>query len=386
MDSHKGGSHDIWNRLSVYSLIAIAAASFWSTAAVEIASACAVFGSALRLRNSREAIHQHLLLLVLWAAYLIAWITSVFASPYKTEGFHSLLLFWHALLFPAILFTALTRRDITLVTTAMLSSASVAAAAAIIHGLMGGTGLIAPQFVGVTTFANLAVLAVLVGLAVLLAHDLEDRTFSQPIFIAVGLAPVAISVFWSALKGPVIALVGGSLSLVSLLRPRALIWWVCGLLLLFLSSPTVLLLKMEWLVSGGHLDRYALWRAGCSLLPELPLAGYGPGSFVRLLPAEASAAFTGKTPSTWHNDYLQTVLESGWQAGILYAAFLAVTGGRLLFQSHIRKRFSGTLTVLLVCFIFFSTIGSVLGSSILSVVWWCTLGLIVQLSQKDTPS
>jgi len=266
----------------------------------------------------------------------------------------------------------------------MISSAALAAVVAILHRLIVNGHFIDPYFIGVTTFADLAALALLVALGLLLVRETEvpDAIWNSR-FIVVSLIPIAISVFWSALKGPVIALVAGSFALVSWLRPRALAWWAVGVVLFVALSPDVLLQKMGWFAAGGHLDRYTLWEAGRSLLPGLPQFGYGPGSFHHILPVEASFAFTGKPPSTWHNDYLQTVLEGGWAVGVLYVALVAVIGGRLLVRPPEKEGLRAMLVVLLSCFVFFSTIGSVLTSSILSVVWWCMLGIIAQFSWKD---
>lgn len=369
------------SRLFTYSLIALCAASFWSTAAVEFMAVMALVCAAVQWRDIREIFGRCRLPLILWFAYLLGYAGSVLASPHRTEISHSLLLSWHALLFPAVLLTRLTRRDLTLAAYAMLSSAAVSSVTALLYGWMQGLQVIDSPFVGVTTLADLEVLAFLGGLGLVLAQNYEQEgAVRRSLFISIALVPIAVAVCRSALKGPVFALLCGSLSLVVLLKPRALGSWMAGVFLLVLASPHVLLLKMAWFASGGHLDRYTLWQAGCSLLPHVPFAGYGPGSFARVLPAEISAAFTGQLPSTWHNDYLQTILESGWAVGIVYAAFLAAAGGRLLLLRHVERELGLTLLVVLICFVIFSTIGSVLTSSILSVIWWCTLGLIVHLS------
>ncbi|HET6272219.1 MAG TPA: O-antigen ligase family protein [Bacteroidota bacterium] len=384
MSLSEGGTHSVWNRLSVCSFVGIAAASFWSTAVVECAAVLAVTGSIFHWKRSRELARRFRVPLILWISYLIAVIVSVIASPYRAESLSSLSIHWHALLFPAFLLTQFTRRDMTFIATTMISSAALAAVVTILHRLVVNGHFIDPYFIGVTTFADLAVLTLLVDLGFLLLRETESPdAISNGRFIIVSLIPIAISVFWSTLKGPVIALVMGSFGLVSWLRPRALVWWAVGVVLLVALSPDVLLQKMEWFATGGNLDRYTLWDAGRSLLPGLPPFGYGPGSFHHILPAEASLAFTGKPPSTWHNDYLQTALESGWVVGVLYVAFVAVVGARLLVRPPEKKGLRIMLVVILSCFVFFSTIGSVLTSSILSVVWWCTLGIIAQFCWKD---
>ncbi|EQB63457.1 MAG: hypothetical protein RBG1_1C00001G1036 [candidate division Zixibacteria bacterium RBG-1] len=58
-------------------------------------------------------------------------------------------------------------------------------------------------------------------------------------------------------------------------------------------------------------NRPALWGAGLEKLKDLPLAGYGPNTFNTIFPGTAWEKVEDKETSSWHNEFLQIILESG---------------------------------------------------------------------------
>ena len=249
-------------------------------------------------------------------------------------------------------------------------------------------------FVGDTTFADLLVLAAITCMGLVLTHNKKQRQgeipgVSKRYMFALGLiaVPIVVAVYLSAMRAPVVALVGGGFVLSMMTGPGAGAAWATVSIGLLAAGPRVLLLKLGWVLAGNPIDRYILWNEGARLLGELPFFGFGPNSFAHILSENALGSFTSRVPTSWHNDFLQTALESGLMAALAYAG--CVLGiAHQVFQRAVARggvywREFGVLTVLLAAIIFFSLVGSVVSTSILGVLQWTVLGLAANVSRRE---
>jgi len=69
--------------------------------------------------------------------------------------------------------------------------------------------------------------------------------------------------------------------------------------------------RLDWKSSQIMSGRPALWKAGFEKLKDLPPTGYGPNTFKKIFPSESWEKVEDKQTSSWHNEYLQVILESG---------------------------------------------------------------------------
>jgi O-antigen ligase len=58
--------------------------------------------------------------------------------------------------------------------------------------------------------------------------------------------------------------------------------------------------------------RNIIWSQGISLIPNMPIMGYGPSSFKRLMPRELILKTGDPSISSWHSTPLEILLESGF--------------------------------------------------------------------------
>jgi O-antigen ligase len=75
-------------------------------------------------------------------------------------------------------------------------------------------------------------------------------------------------------------------------------------------------------ISSGRLE---LWSAAREPLTHLPFFGYGPGSFLRLIPKEALEATGDPGIQSWHATALDILIESGPMALLLIMGLAIVT-------------------------------------------------------------
>ena len=400
------GDSSSWeNRLSIFLFALLFAASFWSTALIEFSAALLVllyiFG---RMKDRNRGIFfppsveskkrkEFSLTLLLWGIYVGGVVVSIIFSPFKDTSLRYLAKHWHALLFPVACSLNFSCKDMKLVGGSFLFSASLAASAGIARFIYQESGYLEALYKGNTTFASLLVLAAIMGIGHMLSRtkrdDVKEGFVGAESLIVVTLAlPIILAVVFAALMAPVAALVVGSLVLVLVSRPKAIFPWTLFVGAILVISPRVLWLEFEWIMAGNHIDRYPLWSAGAKLLSSVPTFGFGPESFCHILPANASAAFAARPPATWHNDFLQTILDNGWLVGGAYIGFVIslviVTIRRAIRTRDYRIRaLFKTLAVLLTTFVFFSMIGTVVSSATLGIVWWTILGLIANIAIKE---
>ena len=358
---------------------ALGAFSFWSTALAEITGALLLLSAALVLRPSTLARVTLPLLprlgLLFWALYVAAVLASIVSAGSLSLARAGLL--WHPLLFPAALLVPPARR--TLRKAAMLFLAGGVSSAVLTVTIDAFRDRSAPifAFTGLTTFADLLVLAAIVALSFFLPMVRPGR----PVWgFAVPCILIAFVVIWSAERLPVLALaVLGGVRIASAGTRALALWVLCVGAPLFLGS-TNLSDKTGWLIRGNHLDRYVVWEEGLKQIPGAPIFGYGPGSYPRVLPDEARKRFINLPPSSWHNDMIETWLDSGPIAAAALGAlvFLGVVAWMRGAWRGVREWFyrpGGVEGLLFICLVAFGLAGSVVTTSVLGLAFWFLLGL-----------
>ncbi|HMK38004.1 MAG TPA: hypothetical protein VK569_01605, partial [Bacteroidota bacterium] len=141
--------------------------------------------------------------------------------------------------------------------------------------------------------------------------------------------------------------------------------------------------KMEWMIHGYPVDRYVVWEEGLKLVPHVPLFGYGPASYPLVLPPAAWGKFINRAPSSWHNDLLETWLDSGPLAACALGGLLLLGALRALKGALGRGR--GPLAqpgrepgLLFLCLASCGLVGSVVTTSVLGLSFWVLLGLTLK--------
>ena len=375
------------HRPIVILLAVTTAAGFWSTAAMELFAL--FFLAAVLFQGSSRNVQQHMRTLlpetvtqlIFWFLYSATMLVSFFlASPGAASlPFHML---WHPLLFPAVLLLGVRQNEVRILAAVFLFSGCMSALATLSTYPASSAEHLESLFVGDTTYFNLLVLAALAGVSLALSESTPPWVFLAAVL------PAAVAVILSALRAPIMIMLGASLLLVLAARPRAAFAWLAITVVLMVFSPQALWMKMEWFIHGHPLDRYAVWAAGIRLIPTAPMFGYGPGTYADLLPAGTQTAFIHRPPTSWHNDLLQTILENGWVTALTYAAFLLTVivpavKASLRFCSSSAAALTAARTVLLGASLCCSLLGLVVSTSVLGAVFWILLALTATAASED---
>jgi O-antigen ligase len=358
----------------------------WSTALAEATAGAVILRFALGLgsidpgvRTGREREARRLLLvLVLWGIYLLAVCVSLLASGgVLTAGVGTL---WRPFLFVAVLFTPLASSEVKRLSVMYLAAGLAAAAILVLINLVAGFQSPALIFTGLTTFADqVALLAV--GIFATLA--LSPGISAGKVALALGGMFLMVVLFWTAERAPLAVLVFAGAVIVLLSRPRLLAVWGILVAILFFIAPSGLRARTDWVIRGNPIDRYVVWEEGIRQLPHASLFGAGPDSYGLLLSPSAHVRFANRPPASWHNDLLQTWLDSGPVAALSLAGLVLVTViaacGTLLRLRRDRKRATRAIPgIMFLCLAALGGVGSVVSTAILGSLFWSMVGLTVR--------
>jgi O-antigen ligase len=377
-------------------LASIAVAGFWSTAFVEVLAAGLLVSLLVYRLNSPGRrfdptdLAQHLPRSVLpalglWLTYIGAVVAS-FLFNHTSFVVHPGLV-WHPLLFPAIIFVPVGKKGIVTIGKSFLCGGAIASALFLIRHLAFGATEIESSFVGLTTLADLLALTGIVAIAFLAATG--DKARNAWLIVASGFL-ILIATCWTSELAPVLVLFLTSTVLFLALTPALRFTWLGMVTVSIVFSPMLFVSKLRWMISGHHVDRYVAWREGARLLMKSPLFGYGPECYERVLPPGTWAKFANKPPGSWHNDFLQTGLDSGPIAGVAFAALVLFVLGLSVAVAWKKSHIGGnsipkTLSLLLVGLVAFATVGGVITTTILSIVFWSVLGINLRLAAHPAP-
>ena len=366
----------------------LAVAVHWSTALTEVAAAALIFSFLFSLRNLRNfpgeepgvaitTVRRLRLLLILWGVYIIAVCVSLSLSGELLSSNARAL--WHPFLFVVMILTPLGLSDVKRVGLLYLLGGVSAAVALPLINLAAGYQTPAVVFTGLTTFADQ--IALLVILAVSATAFQRHRTVHVVGMAAAGIFLMVV-LFWTAERAPVALLAVAGTVLVAISRPRLLVFWGALTIGLFFLAPSGLRAKSDWVVRGNPVDRYVVWEEGVRQLARAPLFGAGPDSFTRLLPPEARGRFANRAPSSWHNDLLQTTLDSGPVAAATLAVLLflaAVAAFRVAWGSRAGPDFARAIPgILFLSLTALGFVGSVVSTAILGSTYWTLMGLALR--------
>ena len=365
-------------------LAAIAAFSFWSTAAVEVCSGTLLLLFLfVRGRGIARVIKPGPVLL--WTMYFVGVVISILLSQYREQSYTYFNKLWHAALFLVALDNPWSEDRMSLPGWAFTVSAAAAAGASLVRSMGAGTAFADPFYQGLTTYSSLLALAGLVSLHRFLSGEITFSLKSTTDLLMYII--IACGVFFSVRFSASLVLILGSALIVLAARPKLVIHWVTCIALLLAISPDALRFKYLWIASGGQTDRYVLWFAGLDLLAHLPLFGFGPSSYWQIIPEAAKLGFTYAPPSSWHNDFLQVFFESGWMVGAVYLLLVGtvmVQGVRKVFRTTDRqeRNLCVLATTLMGGMIIISASDAVISTAVLGVVWWLIVGGMLRLSNE----
>lgn len=371
-------------------VIVVATACFWSTAVVEIGAVLLVLNAlvlvlVLRKDYSSPQVRQAPIAvniqwaLALWITYELGVLVSFIASGIPFSRHPGLV--WHPLLVPAILLTPTVVHYANRIGIAFLFSAICSAAVTLVRQLASsGSQKALAGFVGVTTYADLLALAVVVA-AICFA---KDRSYSKMSW-AIALAGVmlVLALFKTFELAPIIVVVGAVTLIIYTLPAMAKLSWLGLIVIAAIAGPSIPILKVNWLIHGHTIDRFIVWEEGTKLLWKAPFFGYGPGSYLKIMPAEIWTRFANRPPGAWHNDILQTALDNGIITSFSYTALIVLVlyqTFRTMLKSASSESTAKALGLLMLCLVSFGLIGNVISTSILGVLFWIVLGLNLQIN------
>lgn len=370
----------------------MAAASFWSTALTEILAVLILFssfarhllrfsipeGNATQFDNSART----RIAVILWIVYFGCVLLSFLVSGTPLTRHPGLI--WHPILFLAVLGNSWERKTLERAARVFLASGAIASIVSICISSMQHPHKALFSFIGLTTFADLAAMASIVAVAFFVSPGSKRSTRA---WIGILGFCTMVGTFQSSERAPVLALiiVGGMIAVSS--RSRASVIWLSAVLICTVLSPAVLLGKFQFLVQQRSDDRSVAWKEGLKLARHIQPFGYGPDCYLRVLPADAWQKFMNKPPGSWHNDILQTTLDSG---PIASASLVGLISLILLFSSVVAFRFRkeancrrlAVLVVLLGVCVGFSLVGGVFSTAVLGSVFWLLLGFTLQETLK----
>ncbi len=371
----------------------LAAACFWSTAAVEILAALLLVSSVVRIIRPFNLFSQKLashfadsklksVSLIFWFIYEACILLSYFFSGTPLTRHPGWI--WHPFIFLIPLIFAWDEKTQIRMGTVFLISGATASVTSIIATLIRQPQKALFTFIGLSTFANLMAFAGIVGIALFLS-DQTERGIRFRISTLVFCAMMGI--FWTAERAPVLALVCIGGLIIGSTRPRFVAIWITAVAVCLALSPNVLLGKFQFLIQRHLDDRTIVWTEGLKLARHVPLFGYGPDCYLHVLPSEAWHRFINKPPGSWHNDFLQTTLDSGpFAAAALVGLILLILVSAALTAFRWRKDSNGrqlsVLAILLGACSGFSLIGGVFSTAILGCVFWLLLGFTLQKTSE----
>ena len=368
----------------------IVVASFWSTAVVEIGAVLLIL-NALTLsisnslsessssdRDSTLPIHVRWAI-GSWVIYVLGILISFRAAGVPFSRHPGLL--WHPLVFPAVLLTSLDMKKLNRIGISFLVSGTCSASVALIrYSTSVGTSHALAGFVGVTTYADLLALA---GVVAALLFSRRPTSSKEAWIIAVAGLVIVFAIFKTFELAPIIVLFGAVTIIVYALPGSMKFAWMGLVTVAVLVGPSIPLLKFSWLIHGHSVDRYIVWQEGAKLLSKAPLFGYGPECYRRILPSETWSKFANRPPGAWHNDILETGLDSGIITSVALIILIAIVlyhsiGAMRMRSGDFPKGNARALNFLLVSMVGFGLIGNVITTSILSVMFWIVMGLSLQ--------
>lgn len=356
----------------LFVLLGLALASvFWSIVALELFTAAFIaLGIARQIRTAAPLPRSGGLPFLLWLVYASGMLAAVAFSPFPaSEGY--LTKHWHAFLFPCLLLLRPRTADLRLPALMLVASGAAASAAALVRlGLEGGVRL-QPLYVGEMTFA-LGVLAAGIVAAACIA---DARCGASARRAAAGaLALITAALVLSAGRAPVLLLALAVAILLARWDYRALAAWLATLAAAAAAAPDRLRMKFEWLLAGRPLERYAVWGAAAGPLRELPLTGFGPGTFRDLVPVLPPGVDPGL--GSWHSEPLQTLIEGGWGVALAYAALVVTAllrSGRAAWRKPPPAAWWTAVMLLLLTLAAEGLVNALASSPGVSVLWWTAL-------------
>ncbi len=116
-------------------------------------------------------------------------------------------------------------------------------------------------------------------------------------------------------------------ALVMIKKPRFLIPFVCLLILMAFLAPQNVKDRFQTLISregNWTSDRTILWKTAGELFPQSPWIGFGLKTFKKVFPDSARELCGDKGIGSWHNEYIQILMESGLPGLVSYLFFIGV--------------------------------------------------------------
>jgi len=278
--------------------------------AAQIGAALLILAGVALLVSGRKSERLPLLMTVWVLIFLVLIILSSLFSSNPPEAFPQLKKSWVMLcLFPLLAFSGEYSRKTTI--ELFILGTTLASVLALFRYFTGAVDRAAPFSGGYTTLALFEAAALPLALW---KYSQYRNSSKKWLYLVFGIMMVLGLIFTKTRAGWVAAFVGVMIMGLSLNRKRAMIGLLLSLVLL-LAIPKVrgiVLERFKTEKKGGVTSgRLLLYAAATDPLSRLPLLGYGPGSFGRLVSPAVLEQIGDRNIKSWHSTPLEILMESG---------------------------------------------------------------------------
>jgi O-antigen ligase len=257
----------------------------------------------------------------------------------------------------------------------LIAGTTVASVLALIRFFSGDVARAAPWSGGYTTLALFE--AAVIPFAIVQAARIRSRI--RYLYVTSAVIMLSGLIFTMTRAGWIAGIVGVVIIGFGLNKKRTITGIVMGLLLLAIFAPTrdIILNRFESSGSAGvSSGRFSLYAAATEPLTGLPLFGYGPGSFSRLVSFELLEEIGDTGIKSWHSTPLEILLESGPAALAVFMILAMLPLRNLIYRwrlsrdnNHLVSAAFACLVVLYIAGLTTNLLRDFMILSLLTLVW-----------------
>ncbi len=282
------------------------------------------------------------------------------------------------LVVPTVVVTAERRRNILWL---IITGAIIASGYGLIKYHIGLETRISSFVSGYYTMGTYVCLVIGI-LLVMFAHADSGK---ERVFLGLVMIPLVAALIFTYVRAGYLALIA-AVTMVGLMKDRRVlaVLTIIVLALLFIIPGTgaKIMQRLDFSAPGALSERDILWSEGLLKAKTVPFFGYGINSFPALFDVQNDARIKDKSISTWHNMYLEALLDGGPLSLIFLVAVFLFQGRHSLAiyrrtRDPNKKMIHMVVMVLLVIVAVIGLFADVLRDPIISLLIWLILGLSI---------
>jgi len=282
------------------------------------------------------------------------------------------------LVVPAVVVTAERRRNVLWL---LIAGAIIASGYGLIKYHIGIETRISSFVSGCYTMGTFLCLVIGI-LLVMFAHADSGK---ERIFLGLVMVPLVAALIFTYVRAGYLAMIA-AVTMVGLMKDRRVlaVLTIIVLALLFVIPGTgaKIMQRLDFSSSDAFSGRDILWSEGLIKAKDVPFFGYGINSFPALFDVRTDARIKDKSISTWHNMYLEALLDGGPLSLIFLVALFLFQGKHSLAiyrrtRDPNKKMIHMIVLVILVIVAVMGMFADVLRDPIISLFFWLILGLSI---------